>query len=207
MNFLDGIFSFHISLYNAQQTSEAIIRLKVPRHEQESVLLFYAKIMAFIHSYHTQLQFQSNIRSSEEIIASTPEDYFGSMPQKLFVGAPSPRALKAFARQGKELGPNAVRGYCYEPIQVEAICTTLKGSSSNWIEPLTFFRIDHKFLQELSDLETGKQRWEVTIVENHHLYLSNNHRQLEIGPPKISNLETNIPEIDIWATFQGLIAI
>jgi uncharacterized protein YaeQ len=196
MNFLDGIFSFHIALYNAQQNSEAIIRLKAPRHEQEPVLFFYAKIIAFIHSYHEKLQFQSNIRSSEEIVASTPEDYSGLMPQKLFIGAPSTRALKAFARQGKELGSNAMRGYCFESVQVEAICTALKGSGSNWIEPVTFFRIDHRFLHQLSELETGKQRWEVTIVENNHLYLSTNHRQLE----------TDIAAIDIWATFQHLIA-
>jgi uncharacterized protein YaeQ len=187
MTFVAAFHTFTIELNHSDRNIYTNFRLKVPRHELEPHEHFYARLIAYTHAYRSGIEFtQGALNSKEATIVY--QDEVGTLHLSAHVGAPEKRKLELSLKQHADAEH---RIYLYDDHDLSLFCHHLRGSSTNWVENVLFYRIDQEFLTNLIELESSSPRWNISFIDD-RLYLTVDGVELE----------SEIVPIDIWSEFQ-----
>jgi uncharacterized protein YaeQ len=187
MTFVAAFHTFTIELNHSDRNVYTSFRIKVPRHELESHEHFYARLIAYTHAYRSGIEFTQSAADSKEATIVC-RDEIGTLNLWAHVGAPEKRKLELSLKQH----PDAEhRIYFYDPHDIPLFCHHLRGSSTNWVENVLFFRIDQDFLASLIERESSSPQWNISFIDD-RLYLSVDGVELE----------SEVAPIDIWSEFQ-----
>jgi len=187
MTFVAAFYTFSVELNVADRGLYTSFRLKVPRHELESVEHLSARMIAFLHCYRQGQTFTQEVSDPKEptiVLKNT----IGELLLWVHVGGIERRKLGLSLKQHPQT-PHSV--YFFDEIQIHNFCHALRGSKSNWIEPVRFFLIDPEFLSQLASLERTSPSWVATFVDE-RLYLSIDG----------VDFESPLRSIDIWDEYQ-----
>jgi uncharacterized protein YaeQ len=188
MSFIAGFFGFNLEISNTDAGVHERVRIKVPRHLEEPVIHFYARILAFVHCYQPGLQIEQDYTQPDKptLFLSEPG---GAPLMWVEVGETDLRFLRSVHRASVHA---KFRVYLYSDEQLLHLCHQLRGSRTNLTTDIEFFRIPSEILADLQETETNRANWSVTIVDGTDLYLSVDDR----------DLFTSFEAIDVWTHFQ-----
>jgi uncharacterized protein YaeQ len=188
MSFVEAFYSFTIELALPERDIYTKLRLKIPRHPHESLHFLYARVLAFLHAYRPGQEFSRVLFEPKEPTV-WHKDVTAELLLWLEVGCPDETKLQRAIRRRP---PPELRVYFYEPSQINEFCHQLRGSTTNWVEPVQFYTIDPAILEALVPLEHSSARWSANFVDT-MLYLTVDEHDLaaEISP------------VDIWERFQS----
>lgn len=187
MNFTLGFYSFNVNLNDSSRGIYTSFRVKTPRHPYESLEHLNGRVLAFAHSYQEGLDFSQGLFEEKEPTI-WKKDILGKVAVWLQIGVPDRRKLERALKQNPR---GDFRIYFYEPAQIEAFCWMLRGSKTNWVEPIAFHQIDPVLLEELAQHDVSSSSWDLTILDS-TVYLNVNGR----------DYVSEIQPIDIWEEFQ-----
>ena len=190
MSFVDGFYSFNIDLTCPDSGLYEKLRLKTPKHPDESLENLYARTIAWLHSYRPNLSFSNGYYAPSEP-AIWRKDATERILNWIELGFPPEEKLRRAMRMRP---PPNISIYFYEEEQVEQFCLSLRGSKSNWIEHLRFFRIEDALISALLPLSRSSSRWAVTILDD-SMFLSVDGTELQ----------SSIHPLDMWDRYQGSI--
>lgn len=187
MTFVSGFYSFQIELSNTDKEQYASLRLKVPRHPDETDAFILARILSYSEEYEEGLTFSRGLFEPKE-----PTIWKHSVIEELLVwcevGLPPLEKLQRALRHHPEAKFSI---YFYSQEHVDGFCYYLRGSKSNWVKDINFYLIDELFLNNLSEKLRTSNRWQLAINEGIVF--------LNVGE---ITLETTVENIDIWAKYQ-----
>ncbi|MDC0358278.1 YaeQ family protein [Oligoflexia bacterium] len=187
MTFVEGFYSFNLEISNPDSGIYAKTRVKTPKHPNETFEHLHARVLAYCHCYQAELKFTRGLfETSEPTIWK--KDVIENLLVWVQVGCPSRKKLQKALRAN---GGTDYRVYFFEEVQLEGFCGYLRGSKSNWIQPVKFFQLDTKFLEATTDLARSSSTWNITIVDD-NLYLTINGQ----------DFQTAIVSVDMWHQFQ-----
>lgn len=188
MTFVSGFFNFTIDLNHADQEVFTSFRLKIPRHELESSEYFYSRIVAYLHAYRPEIEVTRGLSAPKDP-SIWVRDALGTISLWVHVGVPEKRKLELSLKQNQTAEH---RIYLSSHEEIQDFCHHLRGSTTNWVQHVLFYRIPTSLLHEIADTETSSPHWSVSFIDN-HLYMSING----------VDLESDIVPIDIWESFQN----
>jgi len=187
MTFVAAFYTFSIELNVAERGLFTSFRLKVPRHELESVEHLCARMVAFLHCYRSGQRFTQEVSDPREpTILLT--DSVGELLLWVHVGGIERRKLELSLKQHPD-APHLV--YFFEESHIQSFCHSLRGSKSNWIQHVQFFLIDQEFLSRLATLERTSPSWVATFIDE-RLYLSIDG----------IDFESDLHPINMWDEYQ-----
>lgn len=187
MTFVAAFYSFTFELNHSDRNVYATFRIKVPRHELESREHFYARIIAYLHTYRSGIEFTHAASDSNEATI-VYHDEIGALQVWAQVGSPDKRKIEISLKQHADAEH---RIYFYDHEDIRTFCHHLRGSRTNWIEDVLFYRIDPDLMAELIKQESSSPNWNVSFIDD-RLYLRVDG----------ADLESEITPIDIWSEFQ-----
>ena len=88
MTFVERFLAFNIQLSDPDRGLHVTTRVKLPKHEQEPLIYFHARLFAFLHSYEPGLQFYPRFLDDKEP-ALFKKDVVGTYSQWIDVECPS----------------------------------------------------------------------------------------------------------------------
>jgi len=187
MTFVAAFYTFSIELNIPDRGLFTSFRLKVPRHELESVEHLCARMIAFLHCYRSGQSFTQEVSDPKEpTILLT--DAVGDLLLWVHVGGIERRKLELSLKQHPDT-PHIV--YFFSPSQIQSFCHALRGSKSNWIESVQFFQIDSDLLERLTAHERTSPSWVATFVDD-RLYMSIDG----------VDFESELAHLDMWSEYQ-----
>jgi uncharacterized protein YaeQ len=187
MTFVAAFYNFSIDLNQSDKGLFTSFRLKIPRHELESLEHMYARLIAYLHFYQPGQEFTRGVSDSKEPTIWR-KDEIGEVFGWAQVGHIERRKLELSLKQH----PHAVHAvYFFDELQVLTFCHQLRGSKTNWVKDVQFYQIPSQLLAELAPYETTSPQWTVTIVDA-RLYLTVDGH----------DIEADIASIDIWEAYQ-----
>lgn len=190
MGFVEAFYSFTVELTIPERDIYAHVRFKLPRHPNESLYFLYARVIAYLHSYRPGLEFGQGLFEPKE-----PTFWHKDITDEVLVwgevGCPPEQKIERATRRRP---PPEIRVYFYTVEQSVDFCRYLRGSTTNWVEPIEFFLIDPMLLEALIPLERSSARWSAHFSDS-TLFLAVADQDLtgEISP------------IDIWHTYQRVL--
>lgn len=187
MTFVAAFYTFSVELNVAERELYTSFRLKVPRHELESVQHLYARMIAFLHCYRDGQMFTKEVSDPKEptIVLTDP---VGELLLWVHVGGIERRKLELSLKQHPKT-PHSV--YFFDETQIHAFCHALRGSKSNWVEDVQFFLLDRDFLDQVASLERTSPAWVATFIDD-RIYLTIDGR----------DFESPLRAVDIWDEYQ-----
>ncbi len=187
MSFAAAFYNFTIDLNHVDRELFSKFRVKVALHPDESLEHLFARMIAFLHAHQEGLAFSQGLF---DIKAPTmwSKDITGELITWVQVGVPERKKLETALRAGQSPEYHV---YFYEPEQIRAFCQQLRGSKSNWVEPIQFYSIDPLLLDSLVPLIRSSPEWNITFVDS-HIYLTCDGVELE----------SDILSVDIWSAYQ-----
>jgi uncharacterized protein YaeQ len=191
MTFVLAFYSFNLEINNSEAESYRKLRIKIPRHPYESLEQMYARVLAFAHSYEEGLEFSRGLFETREP-SLWKRDLFGGTELAVEVGQVDEEKLHRALRHNPQTRHKV---YFFSDDQVAQFCRSLRGSTSNWIEGISFFQIAANVLTELEPLERSSSSWSLAFVDE-ALYLSVDG----------TTIETRITPLDMWEKFQQSLA-
>jgi uncharacterized protein YaeQ len=193
MSFLAALIRFHYRIADDARQVFVEGELKTPQHLTESSEHLLARLISFAHCYHPELHFLS---TEEDASASTlvVEDFDQTLLLWAYVGSPSALEIRRALGRQKKMGHCLV--YFPNAFDEKRFVHQLRGSKTNWVEKLSFFRIDlsglRAFLEEAEEHGLADRiEMDITLVDD-MAYLSIDNKQYAIC----------IEKIDIWESFQ-----
>jgi uncharacterized protein YaeQ len=187
MTFVAAFYNFSIDLNQSDRGLFTSFRLKIPRHELESLEHMYARLIAYLHCYQPGQEFTRGISDSKEPTIWR-KDEIGEVFVWAQVGGVERRKLEVSLKQH----PRAVHAvYFFDELQVISFCHQLRGSKTNWVKDVHFYQIPAQLLAALVPYETTSPHWTVTIVDGRIYLTVDGH-----------DLEAEITTIDIWDAYQ-----
>ena len=187
MSFVEAFYSFTIELAASERGVYEKIRLKIPRHPHESLHFMYARLLAFLHAYRPGQEFSQGLYEPKDPTI-WHKDVTGDLLLWTEVGCPEETKLHRAIRRRP---PPELRVYFYTAEQSSEFCHCLRGSTTNWVEPVQFYQIDPGFIEAIVPLERSSARWSANFVDS-SLFLTID------GYDLVSELAA----IDIWAIYQ-----
>ncbi len=187
MNFTLGFYSFNVNLNDSSRGVYTSFRVKTPRHPYESLEHLTGRVLALAHSHQEGLVFSQGMFDEKEPTI-WKKDILEKVECWVQLGVPDRRKLERALKQNPR---GEFRIYFYEPAQVEAFCWMLRGSRTNWVEPISFYQFDPELLEDLAKHDVSSSSWEITILDS-TMYLNVN------GQDYVSEIRT----VDIWGEFQ-----
>jgi len=187
MTFVAAFYTFSVELNVSERDLYTSFRLKVPRHELESVEHLYARMIAFLHCYRQGQTFTQEVSDPKEPTI-VHKDTIGELLLWVHVGGIERRKLELSLKQNPQAS-HAV--YFFDEEQIHSFCHALRGSKSNWVEHVRFFLIDRQFLSDVASLERTSPSWVATFIDE-QLYLTIDGR----------DFESPLRSIDIWDEYQ-----
>lgn len=188
MSFVAAFFNFSIDLSNADRSVYCQFRVKVPQHPLESLEHLYARVLAYCHCYREGQLFSGGMFEPKDPTIWHKE-VTGDLILWAQIGCPDRKKLEAALRS---TGQTEHRIYFFDDRQVGEFCHMLRGSRTNWVEPIQFFMLPHELLEQLVPLSHSSPRWSVTFIDN-RVYLSIDG----------TDLESEVLPVDIWGEFQA----
>lgn len=195
MTFVEAFYSFNFDITNVDTGISDKVRVKTPRHPYESLEHLFARVLAFAHCWTKKTEFSHGMFEPNEP-AIWKKDELGNISCWTDIGCPSKKKILTALRAA--LHPplsTQYSVYFYNPEQIGSFCAELRGSKTNWISDISFYRISQDILDSLIPLEKSSSRLNVTIVDN-VLYLICDGVELE----------TIIEPLDMWSEFQSSIS-
>ena len=190
MTFALGFYSFNVNLNDSSRGIYTSFRVKTPRHPLESLEHLNARIIAYAHTLQDGLEFTQGLFEEKEP-SIWKRSVIGDLDVWIQIGVPERKKLERALKQN----PNAdFRIYFHEAGQIEAFCWMLRGSRTNWVEPISFFQISPELVGKLALQERSSANWDLTFLDS-AVYLTVDGRDY------ISEIQT----IDIWREFQVVI--
>jgi uncharacterized protein YaeQ len=188
MSFVEAFYSFTIELTAPDRDLYEKIRLKIPRHPHESLQFLYARVIAFLHAYRSGQEFSRVLFEPKEPTI-WHKDVTGDLLLWLEVGCPDETKLQRVIRRRPQ---PELRIYFFAPEQSGAFCHQLRGSTTNWVEPVQFYSIEPALLEGIVPLERSSSRWAANFIDT-TLYLTVDGHDFisEVAP------------LDIWAQYQS----
>jgi uncharacterized protein YaeQ len=176
MSFIDAFFSFNIQISNSHSNVFENLRIKVPKHELDTWADFFARLCGYCHAFSPGLKLLPG-RSNYEY------DFrrLNSVDEELAVGFIGKTQKKILLRLLKQNPSPHVSIYLYTREQLSLFCHELRGSKSNWIDPINFFLFEQEALEALSEVIEAKNELSVTIVEPDCLYISLNQQTYTVA--------------------------
>ncbi len=188
MSFAAAFFNFSIDLSNADRGVYARFRVKVPQHPLESLEHLCARLLAYCHCYREGQSFSGGMFEPKEPTIWQKE-ITGELLLWVQLGCPDRKKIETTLRSA----PTAEhRIYFFEEHQAAEFCHLLRGSKTNWVEPIQFFMLPAELLEQLVPLCRSSPEWGVTFIDN-RLYLSVDGTELE----------SEIRPVDIWQEYQN----
>ncbi len=187
MTSIERFVSFRIQISDAERSLYTTFRFKTPKHVLETTEEFYCRILALCHHYEEGLEF-APIRDNPDDPIIWKRDFMGNTSSWTEVGPTSKKKLQKALRSD---GIQRVSVYFYHDSQIEDLCRELRGSTSDWIAPIVFYKINPEITSSLVEREGSSNDWGVTIADNFIF--------LETGGETLS---TTIDEVDMWQAFQ-----
>jgi uncharacterized protein YaeQ len=186
MTFISAFYNFTIELNHADRDLFTSFRVKVPRHELESIEHFFATIIAYCHCYSPELKI--NGTSPHAIPSMSSHDSIGELQTWIHVGVPDKRSLELSLKQN----PHATHTvYFYEEEGISRFCHYLRGSTSNWIERIKFYQLAPNILTGLATIEETSPAWNISFIDD-AIYLTADSIEME----------SQLVPIDMWVAFQ-----
>jgi len=186
MTFVEGFYSFNLELTDTDRDRYARVRVKVPRHPHESFEHLFGRVLAWLHCYEPGQEFTRGLFEPKEPTIWR-RDVIGALLLWVQLGCPDRQKLQRALRESA----GEVRVYFYEPGQVEALCHMLRGSTTNWVEPVRFYHLDPELLVALAEYPVSSSSWQATFVDG-QLYLVVDGREYA----------SSVEPVDIWARYQ-----
>jgi uncharacterized protein YaeQ len=187
MTFVAAFYSFTIELNHSDRNVYTSFRIKLPRHELESREHFYARLLAYTHSYRSGIQFNESFSDSKEPTIAV-RDEIGTLHLWAELGSPEKRLLELSLKQQPQAEH---RIYFYEPNDIQIFCHHLRGSKTNWVENVLFFQLDPQLIASLIEHESSSPHWNLSYIDD-RLYLTVNGAELS----------SEIISVNIWSEFQ-----
>lgn len=187
MTFVAAFYNFSVELNNSDSNTFVAFRLKIPRHELESRAHFYARFIAYLHSYQEGVTF-CDVSASPRFPTIWRKDAIDSVLLWVHVGAPEKRTLELSLKQHPQAEH---RVYFYNQDDISRFCHHLRGSKTNWVKDVQFYLIEDDLLRNLEAQEDTSPSWSVSFIDG-RLYLSIDG----------TDLESTLLTVDIWEAFQ-----
>lgn len=147
------------------------------------------KICAFCHAYSPNLELELSGSSGLAFSVKDPTEH---ILEAGFIGLPT---FKILNRLLKEREPPNLSVYFENRDQIRLFCNELRGSNSNWIEPINFWLLDEACTAELVEHVRQKNEMMVTIVDEQEMYLGLNEWECLFRVERLS----------MWQEFQSSI--
>jgi uncharacterized protein YaeQ len=187
MSFAAAFYNFTLELNHVDRQIFARFRTKTALHPNESLQHLYARMIAYAHCYRPGQCFSQGLFEPKEPTIWAKE-VTGEILLWVQLGVPERRKLEVTLRSD----PSAEHiVYFYEPQQIPEFCHMLRGSKTNWVKDIQFFRISEDLLESLAPIDHSSPTWNVTFVDN-HVYLTCDGMELE----------GDITPIQIWEEYQ-----
>jgi uncharacterized protein YaeQ len=188
MSFAAAFYNFTVELNHIDRQVFTRFRVKTALHPSESLEHLYTRIIAYAHCYRAEQSFTQGLFEPKEPTIWKKE-ITGEVLLWVQVGVPERRKLEVSLRSA----PAAEHIiYFYEPQHIPAFCHMLRGSKTNWVKDIEFFRISDNLLESLIPLDHSSPTWQLTFVDQ-HLYLACDGTELE----------GDITPVDIWEEYQA----
>lgn len=184
MTFVDGFYSFNLSISNVAENAYVTTRIKCPKHPLESWEHFYCRVLAYCHSYDKELQFTKDCYlASHPTLTIQQIDH--TLTRCIFVGAPS---VKSWQKLWRENSSTDVRVYLYSESDHHSTAQTFKVLKKN--QPLTIscFAIDSDLLQSLEPPERTRLDWSFTYIDQ-RAYLQLAGKEYETSIQEVTERE------------------
>jgi uncharacterized protein YaeQ len=191
MTFVAGFYSFNLDIVDASSNRYESVRVKIPRHPEETEAYLHARVLAYAHAYREGLEFSPGLfePKAPTFFAS---DLFGNTTRWIQLGAPEKEKIQKMLRHHKEAECSV---YFLNWQQVDKFCHYLRGSTSNWVAPVRCYLLDEGFLEASGELLQSSSRWSLNFIDGSVFAVING-----------SEFETTVETVDIWERFQQTIA-
>lgn len=190
MAFVEGFYTFQLEVSHPLEGLYERIRIKTPRHPEESAQYLAARVLAYCHCYREGQEFTQGL-FEERQPAIWHKDILDQVLLWVDIGCPGEKKLKRALRESAE----EYRVYFFTDEQRLRCCQYLRGSRTNWISGIRFFQLPEERIDELAEGLELKNEWSVTFMDQ-VAYVAANDRQHEL----------EIRELDLWHEFQISIA-
>jgi uncharacterized protein YaeQ len=161
MSFVDGFYSFFIEIINTEAGLYESVRVKTPKHPEESLTHLAARALAYAHAYQDNIEFTEGVYKPDLPTLQVP-DGIGGLQQWIDVGC-SP--MKKVKRALQEFPNASIAVYFYDQEHVDSACHMLRGTKKNWIAPVTFYLIEPEPLERVAEALLLRNKWTVTFID------------------------------------------
>ena len=192
MSFVDGIYRFTLYINDANRNLYDEIELRTPKHPYEPEEHLIARVLACAHQYEAGLEFSEGYFKPEQP-SLWKRSIIDTLEVWIDVGLPDQKKLKKALRAGDKQTRYAV--YFYDDHHIDTMAHHLKGSKTNWIDPIDFYSISPAILERLEGQLAIRNEWTVTLVDS-SLYV-------ECGD---FDMTGSISPVNMWDAYQNVIA-
>jgi uncharacterized protein YaeQ len=190
MSFVDGFYSYQLDIMDSDRGVYAAVRVKTPKHPNETCEHLIARVLALAHRYEEGLCFGQGLFEPGEPTLWR-RDITGETQTWVQVGVPEERKLER-ALRAHPLAAYTV--YFFEEWQKVNFCGRLRGSKTNWIKPVVFYEIGNDAVAALAVEVQSKSHWEITISDS-TAYVSAAGRSIVVP----------VVPLDMWQLYQKTI--
>lgn len=193
MTFVEAFYNFSVTLNDSARNLYTEFRLRVAKHPDEEELDLFVKLLAYCHSYESDLKFSRGLFEPKEP-SMWMHDSIGNVLSWIEVGCPDFDKVRR-ALHSSDLRESKFKVYLATIFEIEKFCGYLKGSKSNWIQPIEFFYFDSSLLEPLLGYNKLKQTLTVNILDD-VIFLNRE----DIDVPVV------VEHIDMWEKYQTSIS-
>lgn len=197
MSFVDGFYSFSIELNHVDRNCYEKIKFKLGKHPEETFTMLRSKVLFFLHCYSENLEFSEGL-FSPEFPTFFRRDVVGNLLTWGQVGRIEKKKLRLalsdrvdFLEGGSVPVSTEYRVYFESDDQLNHFCHELRGSKSNWVDEILFFRgifPDSDFFEAPLP---SRSNWIVSIIDD-VVYIDDGSQEYH----------ANITPLDIWNEYQ-----
>lgn len=180
-------YSFSLEISDTEKKTYHKARTKTPCHPFESTAHLLARVIIFAHAYRPGLEFSQGMFEPDDPTL-WGKDEIGALHTWIQLGSPDKKKLQRAMRAGEV----EIRIYFMNREEISAFCHLLRGSRTNWVEEIKFFRFQPEFLEEAA----------ATLSTSSELSLTFSDEILFAGCNG-QDFTTTIENVDIWAEFQA----
>lgn len=190
MSFIDGFYTFNIDLVNVENNIYDKLFLKLAKHPNEPFEMLLSKVLAYCHSYQSNLSFSEGYFSPEDPTIWN-KDIIGNILTWIQIGRPSYKKIHKAIKQNND---SEFKVYFCNDTEPRDFCYDFRSVKTKDFHKIKFFLIDDEFLQKLIPYISSRMNWNISFIDN-MLYL--HWDKLEF--------ESSITQLNIWDIYQETI--
>ena len=187
MTFVHAFYSFNLEINDLARNRFTKTRLKIPLYPYEALTSLYARVVAFAHAFEEGMLFGTG-SVDEALPTLLVRTNTGEISRAIEVGATDVTLLRRILKRSPHPRYSV---YFTSDEERLAFCKGMRGSTTNWIDEISFYQIPAAPLESLTDFEATKSTWNLTIVDD-IVFLGVNELTLEFP----------LPALDMWHEFQ-----